>query len=62
MKLNMMVVMTIWLPRLACSQPGRNAQAAPNRAEPMIASGKTTNHGIVWSSQRHASATPMPPT
>ncbi len=62
MKLNMMVVMTIWLPRLACSQPGRNAQSAPKKADPTMASGKTTYQGIVWSSQRQASATPMPPT
>ncbi|MNV93041.1 hypothetical protein D3C71_1876870 [compost metagenome] len=58
----MMVVMTMWLPRLACSQPGRKAQAAPKKADPRIASGNTTNHGIVWSSQRQASATPIPPT
>ena len=58
----MIVVMTTWLPRLACSQPGRNAHMAPKAAEPMIASGNTTNHGMVRSSQRQASATPMPPT
>ena len=33
----MIVVMTTWLPRLACSQPGMNAQAAPNSAAPAIA-------------------------
>ena len=34
MKLNMMVVMTTWLPKRACSQAGMKAQAAPNRAAP----------------------------
>ena len=29
MKLNMIVVITMWLPRRACSQAGRKAQAAP---------------------------------
>ena len=29
MKLNMIVVMTMWLPRLACRIAGMNAQAAP---------------------------------
>ena len=28
----MIVVMTMWLPRLACSQPGMKPQAAPNSA------------------------------
>jgi hypothetical protein len=32
MKLNMMVVMTTWLPRLACSQPGMKAQKPPTAA------------------------------
>ena len=30
MKLNMIVVITTWLPRRACSQPGMNAQKPPN--------------------------------
>ena len=30
MKLNMMVVMTMWLPRLACRYAGTKAQKAPN--------------------------------
>ena len=37
----MMVVITTWLPRLACSQPGMNAQKPPNRAAPRIAAGTT---------------------
>ena len=41
----MMVVMTMWLPRLACSQAGMAAQAAPNSAEPMIANGIVTYQG-----------------
>jgi hypothetical protein len=30
MKLNMIVVITMWLPRRACSQAGMKAQPAPN--------------------------------
>jgi hypothetical protein len=32
----MIVVITIWLPRLACSTAGRKAQAAPNSAAPTV--------------------------
>ena len=32
MKLNMIVVMTTWLPRRAWSQPGTKAHAAPHSA------------------------------
>ena len=35
----MMVVMTMWLPRQACSHAGTAAQAAPNRAAAAIATG-----------------------
>ena len=35
----MIVVITTWLPRLACSQPGMNAQKPPHSAAAMIASG-----------------------
>ena len=45
MKLNMMVVMTMWLPRLACRKAGMKAQAAPKIAAPAIAKGMVTYHG-----------------
>ena len=45
MKLNMIVVMTMWLPRFACSQAGMKAQAAPKAKAPMQAAGTVTNHG-----------------
>jgi hypothetical protein len=35
----MMVVMTMWLPRQACSQAGTAAHAAPNRAAARMPSG-----------------------
>ena len=35
----MIVVITTWLPRLACSQPGIRPQTPPNRAAARIASG-----------------------
>ena len=42
MKLNMIVVITTWLPRRACSQPGMNAQKPPKAAAARIASGTTS--------------------
>ncbi len=60
MKLNMIVVMTMWLPRLACRIAGRNAQAAPNAAPPTIAAGSASAQ-CGQSTERHTSATPRPP-
>ena len=45
MKLNMIVVMTTWLPRVACRKPGRNAHAAPKSAAAKIAIGMTRRPG-----------------
>ena len=61
MKLNMMVVMTMWLPKRACSQAGRNAQAAPNerRARRSRAERPATTAGYVSKrerDERHAEA------
>ena len=60
MKLNIIVVITIWLPRLACSQAGKKPQAAPKAApaasEPISASDQC-GQGI----SKHDSATPKPP-
>ena len=61
MKLNMIVVMTTWLPRLACSQAGMKAHAAPNRAAAAMASGMVMYQGMYLSSARHTSAVPSPP-
>ena len=41
----MIVVMTMWLPRLACSQPGMKAQKAPKAMAQAMASGTATNAG-----------------
>ena len=61
MKLNMMVVMTMWLPRLACSQAGMKAQAAPNRPPAMMASGSKSANGSTSPSSRQTRPTPRPP-
>lgn len=61
MKLNMIVVMTIWLPRVACSQPGMKAQAAPNSAEKITAKGMSRIPGRNWSATRTANPAPSPP-
>ncbi len=45
MKLNMMVVMTMWLPRRAWSQAGMAAQAAPNSIAAAIAIGTINQKG-----------------
>ena len=42
----MMVVMTIWLPRLAWSQAGMNAQAAPKANAAAIAAGAVMYQGV----------------
>ena len=60
MKLNMIVVMTMWLPRLACSQAGMKAQAAPNSAEASTASKATTGQGQPVSASATSPA-PSPP-
>jgi hypothetical protein len=59
MKLNMMVVMTMWLPRLACSQAGISAQAAPKAAAARWPPGRGQPPGQTRSrqaDQRHAQA------
>ena len=56
----MIVVITTWLPRRACSQPGMNAQAPPNSAAAAIASGSTSANGS-QPNQSPTSATPRPP-
>ena len=61
MKLNMMVVITTWLPRRACSQPGTAAHAAPNSADISTASGSATSPGR-WPSPSATTAAPMPPS
>ena len=36
MKFSMIVVITVWLPRRACSQPGMKPQTPPNKAAAMM--------------------------
>ncbi len=45
MKLNMMVVITTWLPRQACSAAGTAAHAMPNSAAASTISGSTSHAG-----------------
>ena len=59
MKLNMMVVMTTWLPRRAWSHAGTNAQAAPDAAATTMAAGMTRAVGQP-PAPRQTSATPSP--
>ena len=61
MKLNMIVVITMWLPRVACSQAGTTAQSAPKAAAPRLAAASARvqcGHGM----DRQTSATPSPPS
>jgi hypothetical protein len=60
MKLNMIVVMTICLPRRAASHAGTNAQAAPETADTTMVAGMTRAVGQPPAS-RHRSPTPRPP-
>ena len=55
----MIVVITTWLPRRACSQPGTNAQAAPQAAATTTAAGMTSAVGQP-PAPRQRSATPRP--
>ena len=60
MKLNMIVVMTTWLPRRAWSHAGTNAHAAPNTAAAATATGMTSAVGQP-PAPRQKSPTPSPP-
>ena len=60
MKLNMMVVMTMWLPRLACSHAGISAQAPPNTAAATVAISITSDQCQPVSKDRATRATPRP--
>jgi hypothetical protein len=60
MKLNMMVVMTMCEPRLACRIAGISAHSAPTAAAPRIASGKLIHQGKTLSNDRQTIATPRP--
>jgi hypothetical protein len=60
MKLNMMVVMTVWLPRQACSAPGTAPHAAEGRRASTI-SGSISQAGSQPSSASAARPAPSPP-
>ena len=61
MKLNMIVVITMWLPRFACRYPGITPQTAPNKAEPKIARRITSGTGITPPNERATRPIPSPP-
>ena len=61
MKLNMMVVMTTWLPRQACSAAGTAAQAMPKTIAAATISGSTSGAGRCAASDSATSAAPSPP-
>ena len=58
----MMVVMTTWLPRYACSQPGTAAQAMPKSAPPQAISGNSTQAGRMCAPHSATSPVPSPPS
>ena len=60
-KLNMIVVMTMWLPRRACSQAGTAAQAAPPTAAAGMASSSTAQPGSQRSSASATTQASSPP-
>ena len=61
MKLNMIVVITMWLPRRACRYAGIAAHAAPNAIAPMIATGNASSQ---WGQAKdmQTRAAPSPPS
>ncbi len=61
MKLNMMVVMTVWLPRQACSAPGTAAHTQPNSAAESTISGSISGAGSESLKASAASPAPSPP-
>ena len=61
MKLNMIVVMTTWLPRQACSAAGTAAQARPNAMAATTISGSISHAGSWGASASAASPAPSPP-
>jgi hypothetical protein len=61
MKLNMIVVITIWLPRQACSAPGTAPQTMPNSIAASTIKGSTTTGGAADPSHSPISAAPSPP-
>jgi hypothetical protein len=61
MKLNMIVVMTMWLPRQACRLAGTAAHTMPNSAATTTISGSMAQAGN-WSDQASAASdAPNPP-
>jgi len=62
MKLNMIVEMTTWLPRQACSAAGRAAQAAPASAAASTSAGSSSHAGSAAPRLDATTATPRPPS
>src|SRR5229473_2177108 len=61
MKLNMIVVITRWLPRRACNNAGTKAQAAPKPAATTAAAAKTRGAGRSPTA-RTTNVAPRPPS
>ena len=61
MKLNMIVVMTMWLPRQACSAPGIAAHSTPQAMAASTISGSASQAGACGPSASAARPAPSPP-
>ncbi len=61
MKLNMIVVITMWLPRQACSAPGSAPQSMPNSIATSTISGSSSQPGSVWPRPKATKPAPSPP-
>lgn len=61
MKLNMMVVITVWLPRQACSAPGTAAHSRPIDMAESTISGSISQAGSASEKASAISPAPSPP-
>ena len=61
MKLNMIVVITMWLPRQACKAPGTAAQTMPKAMATNTISGSNSQGGKVWPKASATRPVPSPP-
>ena len=61
MKLNMIVVITMWLPRQACKAPGTAAQAMPKSMAAATIRGSSSHAGRLWPRPSATSPAPSPP-
>ena len=61
MKLNMIVVITVWLPRQACRAPGTAPHTPPNNAAASTMIGSISHAGSCAPKAKAAKPAPSPP-